>query len=80
MEDRRKHDEEMSRQIQSAIAPLSALIYDLRNEVRIIRAENKEFRDIINGAKFLGLALKYFLIVGGAIGMLYTAFLVITHR
>ena len=80
MENRRVHDEEMSRQIQAAIAPLTAIINEMRNEIRGIRAENKEFRDLIIGARFLGTVGKVLLMFGGIIGMVWAAFLAITHK
>lgn len=80
MEDRPKHDEEMSIQIQAAIAPLAAIINEMRKEIRTIREENKEFRDLIIGARFLGTVGKTLLMFGGIIGMIWAAFLVITHK
>jgi len=73
-------DEEMSRQIQSAIAPLTAIINEMRNEIRAIRAENKEFRDIITGARFLASTGKAVLGIGAIIAMFWAFFLVITHQ
>lgn len=80
MEDRRTHDEQMSIQIQAAIAPLAAIINEMRKEIRTIREENKEFRDLIVGARFLGTVGKTILTFGAIIGMLWAAFLVLTHK
>ena len=78
------HAEMIAKQVQSAIAPFASMVNDLRKELvsinkelQAIRAENKEFNDLITGAKFLGMTLKVILSIGAFIGMLWAFFLVI---
>lgn len=85
MSEHEKHIEELiSKQVQSAVSPLSAMTMELRTELRgikeelkAIREENKVFKDLITGARFLGLTGKVVLSIGAIVGMFWAMFLAI---
>lgn len=80
MEERRHHDEQMSIQIQAAIAPLAAIINEMRKDIKTLREENEAFRNLIIGARFTAALGKALLMFFGLVGMIYGAFLVISHK
>lgn len=84
MEERRKHEEEISRQVQSAIAPFSTLIaqlrkeiMDLKDDIATIRKENEDFRNLFVGARFMATVGSGLIKIGTIIMMLWGAFLIL---
>ena len=80
MSENERHEEMISKQVQSAIAPLITIIASLRKEVAELKAEVKSINDLVIGARFLGMTGKVILSVGAIIGMFWAAFLAINHK